>query len=140
MYAVIEVGGRQWKVAPGVQLEVNRIAAEVGAQHTVERVLLAADGDQIRVGRPYVEGGRVVCEVVAHGAGPKVRSYHYRRRENWRRTVGHRQPVTRLLVKDIQLPGATAAAASAAPAAVKPAGRKAVARATVNRPRTKAKE
>ncbi len=125
MYAIIELGGRQWKVEPGTRLEINRIAAEVGAQHAVDRVLLAANGDQVQIGRPYLDGSRVICEVVAHRLGPKEISYHFRRRENWRKTVGHRQPLTQLLVKDIQWPGAAPrrAAAAAAPAAHAPAAR-----------------
>ena len=113
MYAVIELGGRQWKVEPGTRLDVNRITAEVGGVHTVERILLAHDGQQMRVGRPYVEGAKVVCEVIAHRLGPKVVSYHFRRRENWRRTVGHRQLLSRLIVKEVQFPGGAAVQAPA---------------------------
>jgi large subunit ribosomal protein L21 len=109
MYAIVEVGGRQWKVQAGSQLSVNRLSAEVGSQHLVERVLLAHDGQQVQVGRPYLEGAQVVCEVLAHPRGPKTISYHYRRRENWRKTVGHRQALTRLVVKEIQLAGSAVA-------------------------------
>ena len=111
MYAIIEAGGRQWKVEPGTRLEINRIAAEVGATHTVEQVLLAQDGKQVQVGHPYLAGAKVVCEVLAQPLGPKVISYHYRRRENWRKTVGHRQLLTRLLVKEIQVEGMSSASA-----------------------------
>ena len=107
MYAIIELGGRQWKVEPGSRFEVNRLSAAVGAQHTVEQVLFAYDGQEPRVGRPYVADARVVCEVLAHRLGPKEISYHFRRRENWRKTVGHRQPLTQLVVKDIFLGGAS---------------------------------
>lgn len=120
MYAVIELGGRQWKVEPGTRLDVNRLPVEVGAQHAVDRVLLAHDGRQARVGRPYVPGAAVVCEVLEHRLGPKVISYYFRRRENWRKTIGHRQPLTRLLVKDVRFDGVPAAAEEpAAPAAKK---------------------
>lgn len=132
MYAVIEVGGRQWKVEPGSRLDVNRVLAEVGSVHPVERVLLAHDGQEARVGRPYIEGAKVLCEVIEHRLGPKVISYHFRRRENWRKTVGHRQPLTRLVVKEVQLPGGktiTAAAEKPKPAAArKPAAPKAAVR------------
>ena len=103
MYAIIEAGGRQWRVEPGSRVKINQIPASVGAQHTVEKVLLAHDGSQVRIGRPYVPGATVLCEVLAQGQGPKTISYHFRRRENWRKTVGHRQPLTTLLVKDITL-------------------------------------
>ncbi len=105
-YAIVEVGGRQWKVEAGTRLQVNRLVAEVGAQHAIGQVLLARDGDHVQVGQPFVAGAQVLCEVLEHPKGPKVISFKYRRRENWRRTVGHRQPLTRLLVKDIQLEGA----------------------------------
>ena len=105
MYAIIEVSGRQWRVEPGTQLDVNRVPSEVGATHTVDRVLLAYDGEEVKVGRPYLEGAQVVCEVLTHRLGPKEISYHFRRRENWRKTVGHRQSLTRLVVKDIMLAG-----------------------------------
>jgi large subunit ribosomal protein L21 len=126
MYAIVELGGRQVRVEPGTRFETNRVGTAVGQAHAVDRVLLAHDGRQLQVGRPYVAGAQVVCEVVAHHLGPKTIAYHYRRRENWRKTVGHRQPLTRLLVKDIVFGGAPAAAASAA---AQPAGKPAAARA-----------
>ena len=101
MYAIIELGGRQWKVEQGTRLEINRVPVAVGAQHVVERILLAKHGDSLQVGRPYVEGAKVICEVLEHRLGPKEISYHFRRRENWRKTVGHRQPLSRLVVKEI---------------------------------------
>lgn len=103
MYAIIEVSGRQWKVQPGTRMEVNRVQAPVGAEHTIDRVLLTRHGQMLRLGQPYVQGARVVCEVASHLLGEKVISYRFRRRENWRKTVGHRQPLTRLVVKDIML-------------------------------------
>jgi large subunit ribosomal protein L21 len=115
MYAIVELGGRQWKVQPGSRVDVNRLTTEVGAAHAVERVLLAHDGQTVRVGKPYVDGAKVVCEVLEHRLGPKTIAYHFRRRENWRKTVGHRQPMTRLVVKEILL-GGTALTASAAEA------------------------
>ncbi len=113
MYAVIELGGRQWKVEPGTRLDVHRLAGEPGTTHTVERVLLTHDGQAMRVGRPYVEGATVLCDVVEHRLGPKVISYHYRRRENWRKTVGHRQTLSRLVVKEVQLLDGSSAKAPA---------------------------
>ena len=124
MFAIVEAGGRQWKVEPGTKFEINRIAAEVGATHALERVLLSHDGQQLHIGRPYLEGAAVLCEVLEHRKGPKVISYYFRRRENWRKTIGHRQLLTRLLVKDVRLPGTSAAPAQDASAEAKPAARK----------------
>ena len=103
MYAILELGGRQWRVEEGTRFEVNRLPAEVGSEEAFGQVLAAHDGARLLVGRPYVPGASVRCEVVEHRKGPKVISYHFRRRENWRKTVGHRQPLTRLLVKQISL-------------------------------------
>lgn len=114
MYAVIELGGRQWKVEPGTRLDVHRLVGEPGTTHTVERVLLTHDGQAMRVGHPYVEGATVLCDLVEHRLGPKVISYHYRRRENWRKTVGHRQKLSRLVVKEVHLPDGSSAKALAA--------------------------
>ena len=106
-YAIVEVGGRQWRVELGTRLGVNRIDSEVGSRHAVSQVLLARDGERVQVGQPFVGGAKVICEVVDHHKGPKEISYHFRRRERWRKTVGHRQPLTRLLVKEIQLGAST---------------------------------
>lgn len=103
MYAIIEVGGRQWKVEKGTRLAVNQVTAKVGAEHVVDRVLLAHNGKGVQIGKPYVKGAKVVCEILAHHQGPKTISYHYRRRENWRKTVGHRQPLSTLVVKEINV-------------------------------------
>ncbi len=144
MYAIIEVGGRQWKVEPGTRLEVNRVPAAVGSAHAVERVLLAYDGTQLQVGRPYVEGAKVLCEVIEHRQGPKTISYHFRRRENWRNTKGHRQPLSRLVVKEIVCGGgagtgsqATVAKAEAAAAAPK---KRTVSKTTTKRSTSRSKE
>ena len=123
MLAIVELGGRQWKVEPGVRLDVNRLPDAVGSQHVVDRVLFAQHDDQRSFGRPYVADAKVVCEVVDHHLGPKEISYHFRRRENWRKTRGHRQPLTRLVVKEIVFGGALGAPKEAAPkkaSAVKP--------------------
>jgi large subunit ribosomal protein L21 len=103
MYAIVEVGGRQWKVQEGSKIEVNSLAAEAGTAVEVDRVLLAQDGEKIQVGKPYLQGARVVCEVVEHSKGPKVITYKFRRRENYRKTIGHRQSLTKLVVKAIKV-------------------------------------
>ena len=107
MYAVVEVGGAQWKVEPGTRLLINRLETAPGKEFTIEQVLFANDGKQPQVGRPYIDGAKVVCEVIEHRLGDKTIAYHYRRRENWRKTVGHRQRLTRLVVKSISCNGVT---------------------------------
>ena len=130
MYAIIEAGGRQWKVEAGTRLDINRVPSTVGSQLPLDRVLLAHDGAQLHVGRPFVKGAQVICEVLEHRLGPKSISYHFRRRENWRKTVGHRQPLTRLLVRDILLSGAPASTEPAAEAATARAPKPRVAKTT----------
>ena len=103
MYAIVETSGRQWRVEPGVQLVVNQLSGEVGSQHVLDRVLLASDGSATRIGQPYLSGAQVLCEILEHRKGPKTISYKFRRRENYRRIRGHRQLLTKLLVKDISL-------------------------------------
>ena len=103
MYAIIEAGGRQWKVEPGSRMVINRVTSAVGSHHVIDRVLLASDGATTHVGRPYCQGAKVLCEVLDHRQGPKVITYKFRRRENYRRTRGHRQPLTTLLVKEISV-------------------------------------
>jgi len=103
MYAIVEVGGRQWRVEPGSRVVVNRLSGEVGRHHTVERVLLASDGQNVQIGRPYCRGAKVLCEILEHTRGPKSITYKFRRRENYRKTRGHRQDLTTLLVKEVSV-------------------------------------
>ena len=103
MYAVIEISGRQVRVEPGTQVLVNRVATPAGKPYMAERVLLASDGKAVQIGTPYCAGAKVVCEVLEHSRGPKVITYKFRRRENYRRTRGHRQSLSKLLVKSIEV-------------------------------------
>jgi large subunit ribosomal protein L21 len=120
MYAIIEDGSRQYRVSEGelVKVDFRRAKGDeregVVAGSTVEfpRVLLYRNGDDVRIGRPVVEGMRVLAEVVDH---PSTKTYiqKFRRRKNYRRLRGHRQPYTSVRVKHILLPGQTAPAAPA---------------------------
>jgi large subunit ribosomal protein L21 len=101
MYAVVETGGKQYKVEPGGMLQVERLAAEVGATIELDRVLLVGDGDAVEVGQPTVAGARIVAEVVAQEKGEKLIIFRYKRKVRYRRKTGHRQPLTRLLIKEI---------------------------------------
>lgn len=101
MYAIVELGGLQWRLEPGVRFDVNRLTGEVGAKHNIEQVLLANDGSKVQIGKPYVSGAKVVCEIIEHRLGKKIITYKFKRRSNSRRKRGHRQPMTRLEVKEI---------------------------------------
>ncbi|NMQ18321.1 50S ribosomal protein L21 [Candidatus Competibacter phosphatis] len=112
MYAVIKTGGKQYRVAEGQTLKVEKLEIEEGASVEFDTVLMIADGDQIAVGAPYVEGARVTATVKSQGRGPKVRIVKFRRRKHYRKTQGHRQSFTELSISGISGLQATASAAS----------------------------
>ena len=101
MYAVMDSGNRQYKVAEGDLLRVERLSAEEGQTLKVDRVLMLVDGSDIKVGRPYLEGASVDLKVVSHGRADKVLVVKMKRRKNYRRTQGHRQQYSELLVESI---------------------------------------
>jgi large subunit ribosomal protein L21 len=104
MYAVFEDGSRQYRVSEGEVVKVDYRAAEVGSRVEFKRVLLYANGTDLRIGQPLVEGLRILGDVVDH---PSIKLYiqHFRRRKNYRRLRGHRQPYTSVRVQHILLPG-----------------------------------
>ena len=91
MYAVIETGGKQYRVEVGTELEVELLDAEPGKAVTIERVLLVVDGDDASIGRPVVDGASVAAEVVRQGRGDKVIVFKYRPKARHRVKKGHRQ-------------------------------------------------
>ncbi len=103
MYAVVESGGKQYKVAVGQTVDVELLAAAEGDTVQFDRVLVIADDDHIRVGRPTVDGARVSATVLGHGRGPKVIAFKYRPKKRYRRKLGHRQGYTRLHIDEITL-------------------------------------
>jgi len=109
MYAVIETGGKQYRVEVGTELEVELLDAEPGKTVTVGRVLLVADGDDASIGLPVVDGAAVSAEVVRQGRGEKVISFKYRPKARRRVKKGHRQELTVLRISDITLNGKSAA-------------------------------
>lgn len=100
-YAIIQTGGKQYRVASGDIIEVEKLELEEGASTTFGEVLLVSDGTQARVGAPFVEGASVSAEVVAQTKGPKVISFKYKRRKGYHRTVGHRRRLTQLKITAI---------------------------------------
>ena len=100
MYAIIVTGGKQYKVEQGDEILVEKLDAEVGAQVDFD-VLMMADGDAVKVGKPYVEGVCAKAEVVEHGKGRKVIVFKYKPKKNIRKKQGHRQPYTKVKVLSI---------------------------------------
>jgi large subunit ribosomal protein L21 len=101
VYAVLKSGARQYRANVGETILVDRLSAEVGQQLEMDKVLLVADGERVEVGRPTIEGARVLATVVAQEKGPKIRIFKYHPRKRYRRRAGHRQRYTRLRVDEI---------------------------------------
>lgn len=102
MYAVFATGGKQYRAAPGEVVRVEKLEAEEGASVEFDRVLMVADGDDVKIGDPVLNGGKVTGEVTSHGRGDKIRIIKMRRRKHSRKTQGHRQHYTEVRVKDIK--------------------------------------
>lgn len=101
MYAVIATGGKQYRVSEGAVLRVEKLEAEAGANVEFDQVLLVGQGDQVKVGSPYLDGGKVVATVQGHGKSDKVRIVKFRRRKHYLRQGTHRQPYTEIKVTSI---------------------------------------
>ncbi|MEH6492142.1 50S ribosomal protein L21 [Halopseudomonas sp.] len=101
MYAVIITGGKQYKVAEGEFLKVEKLDVETGASIEFDKVLLVADGDDVKIGAPVVAGAKVTAEISAHGRGDKVRIIKFRRRKHHMKRQGHRQWYTEIKITGI---------------------------------------
>ncbi|NLV74701.1 MAG: 50S ribosomal protein L21 [Chloroflexi bacterium] len=102
MYAVIETGGKQYKVAVGDKVEVELLAGETGELIELPRVLMVVDDNNIQVGKPTLEQAKVTATVLGTKRGPKVVFFTYRAKEHSRRKRGHRQNLTQLRIESIQ--------------------------------------
>ena len=104
MYAIVQAGGRQLRVSPGVVAVVDGTAGEAGAELTFDEVLLVEkDGGEVLAGAPFLANARIVGVVEGESRGPKIRVFKKKRRKGMRRTKGHRATYTRVLIKDIIL-------------------------------------
>ena len=101
MYAVIQTGGKQYRVKSGEQVKVESLAAEVGATVSFDRVLMLGEGEGVKVGAPFVSGAAVKATVVAQGRGEKIRIFKLRRRKHYAKTQGHRQGYTEVRIDEI---------------------------------------
>ena len=101
MYAVIKTGGKQYRVCAGQKLKVEQIPAEVGAEITLDQVLMVGEGESVKVGAPLVAGATVKCTVVSHGRHDKVKIFKMRRRKHYQKHQGHRQNYTELRIDTI---------------------------------------
>jgi len=101
-YAIIEMGGKQYRVEENAAIDVERIAASVGDEIEADRVLLLARKGKVKLGTPLVKGARVTLRVMAHDRGRKIDVLTYKAKKNERRKIGHRQPYSRLRVEKIR--------------------------------------
>lgn len=101
MYAIIETGGKQYKVEEGQELVIEKLAAEADETVTVDKVLLVNKDGAITVGKPFVEGAKVNLKVVENGKARKITVFKYKPKKNYRRKKGHRQPFSRVVVESI---------------------------------------
>jgi large subunit ribosomal protein L21 len=106
MYAVIETGGKQYRVAQGETLRVEKLAAAPGDKVTFTPLLFADDGGNVQIGRPQVAGATVEAEVLEQGLHKKIILFKYKRRKNYRLKQGHRQPFTAIKITAISAAGA----------------------------------
>src|SRR5512141_309483 len=103
MYAVLETGSKQYRVAAGDTLDIERLEIEAGQPYTFDRVLLVNNEGQIMVGSPTVANASIVADVVAHIRGPKTVTFKMKRRKGYHKTIGHRQELTKIRIKEIKV-------------------------------------
>ena len=101
MYAVIKSGGKQHRVESGEVLRLEKLDADAGAIVDFDQVMMIGEGEQVKIGEPYVDGGKVSAEIVRHGRAEKITIIKMKRRKHYRRQAGHRQSFTEIKIKEI---------------------------------------
>ncbi|MCL4119872.1 UNVERIFIED_CONTAM: hypothetical protein GTU68_020503 [Idotea baltica] len=101
MYAIVATGGKQYRVKEGEKLRVEKLSAEAGETVELDKVLLVGEGDDVKIGTPYLEGAKVTATVSANGRGDKVKIVKFHRRKHYRRQMGHRQSFTEIEITGI---------------------------------------
>ncbi|MDN5332590.1 MAG: large subunit ribosomal protein [Tepidanaerobacteraceae bacterium] len=103
MYAIIETGGKQYRVSEGDVIRVEKLCAQEGETVELDRVLVVSDGEKLMVGRPVLENAKVTATVLKHGKGKKIIVFKYKPKKNYRRKKGHRQPYTEIKIEKIEV-------------------------------------
>jgi len=101
MYAIFKTGGKQYRATTGDILKVEKIEAEKGATVELDQVLMVGEGEDVKIGAPYLEGGKVTATVVDHGRHKKIKVIKFKRRKNYRKQMGHRQYFTQMEITGI---------------------------------------
>ncbi|MCF6096613.1 50S ribosomal protein L21 [Thermovorax subterraneus] len=103
MYAIIETGGKQYRVSEGDVIRVEKLCAQEGEMIELDQVLAVSDGEKLMVGQPVLENAKVKATVLKHGKGKKVIVFKYKPKKNYRRKKGHRQPYTEIRIEKIEV-------------------------------------
>src|SRR5690606_26039309 len=101
MYAVIKTGGKQYRVEVGNKLKVEQLPAEAGSDLVIEQVLMVSEGENVSVGKPFLESAKVNATVLSHGRHEKIRIFKMRRRKHYQKHQGHRQNYTEIQITSI---------------------------------------
>ena len=101
MYAVFKTGGKQYRAATGDVIKVEKIEAEKGATVELDQVLMVGEGEDVKIGAPFLKGGKVTAKVVDHGRREKIKIIKFKRRKNHRKQMGHRQYFTQIEITGI---------------------------------------
>lgn len=102
MYAIIQTGGKQYKVTEGEMVKVEKLEVEAGEKITLDQVLMLKDDNGTRIGNPLVPGAKIIAEVLEQGRGKKITVYKYKKRKNQRKKQGHRQAYTKIMIEKIE--------------------------------------
>ena len=102
MYAIVKTGGKQYKVAEGATIFVEKLEAGEGETVVFDQVLTVVNDASVKVGRPMVDGAKVTGKVMAHGKGKKILVFKYKAKSNYRKRQGHRQPFTKVVIEKIE--------------------------------------
>ncbi len=101
MYAIVEIGGQQFKIQKEQRLFVNLLDNEAGSELEFDKVMLLSDGDKIKVGKPLVKGAKIKAKVLDHVKADKILVFKKKRRKGYQKMNGHRQPMTQIQIEDI---------------------------------------
>lgn len=102
MYAIIETGGKQYRVSEGDVLDVEKLNVEEGQEVVFDKVLTVVNDGEVRIGKPTLDGAKVTAKVAKHGKGEKIFVFKYKAKANYRKRQGHRQPYTQVEIKSIE--------------------------------------